>query len=105
MMTMTNVGVAITITMNVLTTRKEVNRKERVDLGMTSSMVYMSLAKRLRTRPSGVVSKNDIGDRSMFLSIMECSVVDPKMDAKAREKAAKSTKMTCPAENTAYIPR
>ena len=37
--TMVKVGVAMMITISVLTTLKEVKRKERIDLGMTSSMV------------------------------------------------------------------
>ena len=37
--TMVKVGVAMTITISVLMTLIEVYRKERMDLGMTSSMV------------------------------------------------------------------
>ena len=36
---MVKVGVAMMITISVLTTLKEVKRKEHIDLGMTSSMV------------------------------------------------------------------
>ena len=39
MMMMVKVGVAMMITIKVLRTRNEVKRKERIDLGMTSSIV------------------------------------------------------------------
>ena len=40
-------------------------RKNRMLGGILRSRVSMSLANRLRMRPSGVVSKKDIGARSM----------------------------------------
>ena len=41
--------------------------------GMDSSTVYISFATRFRTRPIGVVSKKDIGERITDASIMWCS--------------------------------
>ena len=59
------------------------------DVGMTSSIMWMSLENRFKIRPRGVVSKNDIGDRRTFLSILLWRVLEAKMLAMAREKAAK----------------
>ena len=69
--TIAKVGVAIMITIIALITLKTQRMKFRTEKGMTSSMVLMSFEKRLRTRPRGVVSKNDMGDLRMFLSILE----------------------------------
>ena len=50
--------------------------KEREEEGMVSSTVYISFANRFTMRPSGVVSKNDIGDRRTFTNIAECSLLE-----------------------------
>ena len=68
-MTARKIGVATHTTMMVLRTEKTVMRKERKERGMDSSMMLMSLENRLRMRPRGVVSKKDMGDRRMFLSM------------------------------------
>ena len=54
----------------------------------------------MRTRPRGVVSKNDMGDLRMFLSILEWRLRDAYTPAKAREKVLRNTKTICPALNT-----
>ena len=41
-------------------------------MGSVLSMVSISLAKRLTTRPMGVVSKNDMGPRRIRVSMPEC---------------------------------
>ena len=44
--------------------------------GNRSSIISISLEKRFIIRPIGVVSKNDIGDRSMLSNILLCKVDD-----------------------------
>ena len=51
----------------------------------------MSFEKRLRILPSGVVSKNDIGERKMLASILLWRVREAKMLAMASEKELKRT--------------
>ena len=51
--------------MSVVKTLVNVVRKNRILSGILTSMVSMSLENRLRMRPRGVVSKKDIGARSM----------------------------------------
>ena len=41
----------------------------RAEAGMVSSTVYMSFANRFKMRPSGVVSKNDIGEYKTVASM------------------------------------
>ena len=48
---------------NVLITPSIQIRKKSKFSGVTESTESISLAKRLITRPSGVVSKNDMGER------------------------------------------
>ena len=67
-MTIINQGVAKLITKIVLITEKNIDKKKFTDWGIFSSMVYISLENRLRIRPEGVVSKNDIGSRRILLS-------------------------------------
>ena len=100
-MTTVNIGVTMMITSNVLTTTKRVARKELSTLGMSSSMTYMSLEKRLRTRPSGVVSKKDMGDLRMFLSIRACRVREALIPAMARNKVFMRMSTTLPAPRIA----
>ena len=64
-MTAKKTGETTTMTIMVLITPKNVDRKLLSDWGMISSIVSMSLEKRLRIRPSGVVSKKDMGERKM----------------------------------------
>ena len=62
-------GETTTMTIMVLMTEKNVDRKLSSDWGIISSMVSMSFEKRFRIRPRGVVSKKDMGDRRMQLSM------------------------------------
>ena len=91
MITAAKIGVAIRITMIVDTTVKTVMMNPRSDRGIVSSMVYTSLEKRFRIRPSGVVSKNDIGDRIMLSIIALWSFFEANMPPSARANAAKRT--------------
>ena len=101
MMTMRNMGVAMEMTMMVLSTLKNVARKERTERGRVSSMILTSLEKRLRMRPRGVVSKKDMGERRMLLSMVLCKVLEAKKLAKAMEKEERKTKTACDSPNVA----
>lgn len=48
--------------------------------GKLSSILLMSLEKRLRILPSGVVSKNDIGDFNIALVINLCKLEEALME-------------------------
>lgn len=48
---------------------------DRKFIGRVLSMVSISFAKRLTTRPMGVVSKNDIGPRRIRVSMPECMIL------------------------------
>ena len=84
-------GVVTTMTIKVDTTIRKVKMKERRERGMTSSTMYVSLEKRLRILPRGVVSKNDIGERRMFLSMELWRVREAKMADIAMQKEARRT--------------
>ena len=64
-------------------------------------MVLMSLENRLRIRPDGVVSKNDIGSRRMFTSNWLWISFDAKMAPVASENVAITTKIIWAAPNSA----
>ena len=98
-------GVVTTITIRVATTVRNVKMKERRERGMTSSMMYVSLENLLRIRPRGVVSKKNMGDRRMFLSMELWRVREAKMAARAREKAAKRIMNDWITPNAPYTPR
>ena len=65
----------------------------------------MSLENRLRIRPEGVVSKNDIGSRRIFTSNLLWISFDAIMAPRARENDANSTRIDCPTPSAAYTPR
>ena len=65
----------------------------------------MSLENRLRIRPDGVVSKNDIGSRRIFTSNRLWISVEAIIPPKARENDANNTRMDCTIANVAYTPR
>lgn len=90
-MTTRNIGVAMETTMMVLKTEKKVMRKERMERGMVSSMILMSLENRFSMRPMGVVSKKDMGDRRMLSSMLLWRVLEAKKVAMAMEKVEKNT--------------
>ena len=96
-----NSGVTKLITKIVFSTVKEAIRNDRIERGIVSSMVLMSLENRLRIRPDGVVSKNDIGSRRMFTSNRLWISFDAKMAPVARENVAITTKLTWPTPNRA----
>lgn len=84
-----------TMTIKVDTTIKNVKMKERRERGMTSSTMYVSLENRFRILPRGVVSKNDMGERRMFLSMELWRVREAKMADMAMQKEAKRTNIDC----------
>ena len=65
----------------------------------------MSLENRLRIRPEGVVSKNDIGSRRMFMSSRLWIITEAIMPPRARVNDENSTRMDCPTPNAAYTPK
>ena len=85
----------------MLSTVKKVLINDRIERGIVSSMVLMSLENRLRIRPDGVVSKNDIGSRRMFTSNWLWISFDAKMAPVARENVAITTKIIWAAPNSA----
>ena len=105
MITTRNIGVAITMTMIVETTVNTVLINILMFHGIVSSMVQISLEKRFKMRPSGVVSKNDIGERRI-LDIMELwSFLEARIPPRARDRAAMSTKMAWDMPRAAYTPK
>ena len=54
------------------------------EFGMAWSMMYMSFEKRLRMRPRGVVSKNDMGERRMFFSMLSWRLREARMPPSAK---------------------
>ena len=72
---------------------------------MASSMIYMSLEKRLRMRPRGVVSKKDMGERRMLPSMLSWRLMEARMLAKAEIREAKKMNIPCPNPSTPYTPR
>lgn len=73
-----NIGLATATTRSVVSTVKQVMIKERTDCGMVSSMIFMSLENLLRMRPTGVVSKKDMGERRMLSSILSWRDLEAK---------------------------
>ncbi len=65
----------------------------------------MSFENLFNIRPNGVVSKKDIGDRKMFLSIPVWRVREAKIPANANVKEDSRTTMTMNNPNVAYTPR
>ena len=65
---MRNVGVVIETTIIIPKSASILYKKLWAAVRMVSSMVNVSSENRLRIRPSGVVSKNDIGQQRIFLS-------------------------------------
>ncbi len=68
-MTTPNVGVTMNITITVLITENKVWRNDLSDRGTASSIVCTSFENRFKILPVGVVSKKDIGARSIFANI------------------------------------
>lgn len=88
-------GVAMSITIMVEITEEIVIMNPRRDRGIVSSIVYTSFEKRFRMRPSGVVSKNDIGDRMTLFIMASCSFLEANIPPNARANAASRTNIAC----------
>ena len=86
-------------------TMKRVKIKSSTQLGIVSSMVLISLENRLRIRPEGVVSKNDIGNRRMFTSSCLWISIAAKMPPMARKYDANTVRTICPVPSAAYTPK
>ena len=71
------------MTMSVVKTLLNAARKSRMLDGTWRSMVSISLENRLRMRPRGVVSKKDIGARSMEWSNWPWRVLEAFRQARA----------------------
>lgn len=67
-----NHGVEYEMTINTAMVLKNIMIQNRMDIGSTLSMTSTSFEKRFRIRPSGVVSKNDIGRRIELFSSLLC---------------------------------
>lgn len=65
----------------------------------------MSLEKRLRILPSGVVSKNDIGALIILVSILSWRVLEAKIPPMARAKVPNNTNRACENPRLAYTPK
>ena len=86
-----NIGVATTTTRRVVSTVKQVMMKERMERGIVSSMIFISLENLLRMRPTGVVSKNAMGEKRMLFSILLCRDLEAKKVAMATPKDDRNT--------------
>lgn len=83
-------------TMMTSTTSSRHRMKSSTDWGMTSSIVYISLENLFRIRPTGVVSKKDIGERRMLVNMPLWRFFEPIMVAMARLRVARMTNTDCP---------
>ena len=63
-------------------------------VGKVESTMSMSFAKRFTMRPMGVVSKKEIGARSMASTRAEYSLVEAETEAQARANDCTDTKNT-----------
>lgn len=81
-------GVEYEITTSTDKTLKNIMIQNRMLIGSTLSITSTSFENRLRMRPSGVVSKNDIGSRIVFFSSLLC-----KSRAARRQPTAKITEV------------
>lgn len=88
MMTVRNQGVEYEITTSTDKTLKNIMIQNRILIGNTLSITSTSFEKRLRMRPSGVVSKKDIGSLIVFFSSLLC-----KSRAARRQPMAKITEV------------
>ena len=80
-----NNGVATEMTRTTPTADNTLYKNDRTVAGMISSITNISKENRFKTRPIGVVSKNDIGHRRMFLSSLLCNVLEANTLATVRE--------------------
>lgn len=87
-MTVRNQGVEYEITTSTDKTLKNIMIQNLMLIGSTLSITSTSLENRLRIRPSGVVSKKDMGSLIVFLSSLLC-----KSRAARRHPMAKITEV------------
>ena len=117
---MRNHGEATEIMIMTPKVEKTVMRNEFVNKGIFSSTASMSYSESQTTvsitviytfenlfssLPRGVVSKNDIGDRSMLDSIPSWSLLEALTVPKASVNDANSSETDCTIPNVAYMPR
>ncbi len=100
-----NIGEAIATTRRVVKTVKQVMTKERIDRGIVSSMIFTSFENLLRMRPTGVVSKKEMGERRMLLSMLSCRDLEASKVPMATPKEERNTKSAWKTPKTAYTPR
>ena len=94
-MTTMKVGVATVITRIIPMAERNLYKNERMLMGIISSMIKMSIENRFNTRPSGVVSKNDIGHLRMFFSSLLCIILEANTTATAREMVLTRVNRDC----------
>ena len=80
------------MTMSVVMTPENVPIQIRIVIGMLMSTVSTSLEKRFTMRPSGVVSKNDMGALSMDWRRLACMMRDASTHAMAMANDWNNTK-------------
>ena len=100
-----NVGVVYAIMRNVETTASKHVIHPLIIIGIVESNTSTSFPKRFSILPCGVVSKNDIGDRSTLPSIIRCSLFAPVRVDMYRNNEANITAIACPKPNPPYTPR
>lgn len=89
------IGVEMEITMKIAMTLKPIQIQLRITAGKRASTTSVSFENRFMMRPRGVVSKNDIGKRTVLLSSPLCRL---RAALKApRAKAAAATNKARPA--------
>lgn len=115
-MTIINQGEAILIIKKVARISNSVKRKSFKDNGIFSSMISMScllnnykvlhysiiltLEKRFNILPSGVVSKNDMGERSILFNSESWIFLDALRAPITKANAVPITAMICTTPNT-----
>ena len=72
-----NVGVVYEIIRKVDNTANKQVIHPLIIIGIVESKTSTSFPNRFKILPCGVVSKNDIGERNILLSITRCSLLAP----------------------------
>ena len=92
-----NNGVATEMTRTTPIADNTLYKNDWTVAGMSTSVTKISRENLFKTRPIGVVSKNDIGHRRMFLSSLLCNVLEANTLATVRETVLASV-------NTDWMP-
>ena len=100
-----NMGVVYSMIRNVEKTASKQVIHPLIIIGIVESKTSTSFPNRFKILPCGVVSKNDIGDRSTFPSMMWCNLLAPVNVEMYRKRDAKITATACPKPNPPYTPR